>query len=674
MERDICSSALYQEAETCFRLARRPGTGQISDAGELDVSPDGRAVFTGVLAEPDGKLVTRICRIDLRSGDTRVLTAGSPADRSAKFSPNGRWIAFLSDRRGVGDFQLYLLDSVSGAISATPRVDGWVEYLKWSPDGSRILLGVAGHGADVTGVQGAIASKQIAHELPAWMPSVDAGEDDFRWRHVWLFELAANCVYRVKVADANIWEAAWFGNDALAAVISRGPGEDSWYTASLHIVDIRTARSREVYRPRYQLGLPCGSPSGKHVAVVEAVCSDRGVVAGDLLLLDTESGEIVRLDTRGLDVSHAEWRSDERLLLAGHRGFQTIVGLYDTATSSFAEKWVSEDITTGPTSSVYAKVAGIDDSGDCALVGEGFARAPEIAVIRDAHYLVVRSLSSPADADHFQSINSVQPVSWYAPDDLEIQGWLVRPHGQGPHPLVMVIHGGPVFHYRPTWSARGSAAALMLIRRGCALFMPNPRGSSGRGQDFARRVVGDIGGNDTHDYLSGIDHLVAAGIANPERLGVMGLSYGGFMTSWLVTQDSRFAAAVSVAPQTNHISHRLTSNIPHFVELFVADSYAGPASKCFERSPVFHAHNVKTPTLNVSGALDRCNPAAEALQFHNALLTNGVESVLLTYPREGHGIRSFPAVVDYAARVVGWFQKHLILGMETNQAETARAS
>jgi dipeptidyl aminopeptidase/acylaminoacyl peptidase len=250
-------------------------------------------------------------------------------------------------------------------------------------------------------------------------------------------------------------------------------------------------------------------------------------------------------------------------------------------------------------------------------------------------------------------------VRWKAPDDLEIQGWLVRPRGTGPHPLVMIIHGGPVSHHRPTWIARASAVAALLIQRGYALFYPNPRGSSGRGQDFARQVLGDMGGLDGLDCLAGLDHLVDQGIADAERLGVTGGSYGGFMTAWLITQDTRFAAAVAVVPMTNHVSHHLVSNIPHFVRLFLDDRYINPTGKYFARSPIMHAHNARTPTLNICGALDRCTPAEEAVQFHNALLENGVESVLVTYPCEGHGVRTFPALIDYAARVVDYFERHL---------------
>jgi dipeptidyl aminopeptidase/acylaminoacyl peptidase len=139
-------------------------------------------------------------------------------------------------------------------------------------------------------------------------------------------------------------------------------------------------------------------------------------------------------------------------------------------------------------------------------------------------------------------------------------------------------------------------------------------------------------------------------------VGVTGGSYGGFMASWLITQDQRFAAAASLAPITNHVSEHLTSNSSHVVALFLADEYTNPDGKYFQRSPIMHAHKARTPMLNICGALDRCTPPEEALQFHHALVENGVKSVLVTYPEEGHGIRKWPAAIDFTARLVGWFE------------------
>jgi dipeptidyl aminopeptidase/acylaminoacyl peptidase len=657
MQRDIRETALFRDAESLYRMLRQPGNGQLSDAAEVHVSSDGKhAVFAGAIMDKlDGVPPTRVCQIDLTSAHTQVLTSGPNTDRLPKYSPDGRHIAFLSDRHKVGDFQLYLLDTVSGETRTTVRVDGWVEYLHWSPDGRRVLLGVAGHGADLSGAQGAITSSQTAGAIPSWLPAVETGDESYRWRRAWVYELATKLVSQVGRAESNVWEMAWCGNEAFVAVTSPGPGEGLWYSAHLQIVDLKTGMGRDVYVPADQLGLPSASPSGRHLAIVEAICSDRWLVAGDLRIIETTSGNMHRVDTQGLDITYTEWRSERILLLAGHRGFETVVGIYDVDSQSFAQVWVSQDLSTGGR---YIAVSGIDEAGDCALIGESFTRSPEIAVIHQGVYRTVKSLDLGYSVLAKGTL-SVERVKWRAPDDLEIQGWLLRPKAQGPHPLIVSIHGGPVWHARPVWLGRGGLHFIMLLQRGFAVFLPNPRGSTGRGQEFARRVLGDMGGADTYDYLSGLDYLVGEGIADPDRLGVTGVSYGGFMASWLITQDSRFAAAVPVAPVTNYVTEYLLSNIPHWPALFLADTYTNLDGNFFSRSPIMQAHKTKTPTLNVCGALDRSAPPEEAVQFHNALLMNGVTSVLVTYPEEGHGIRKLPSLIDFATRVVSWFEEYL---------------
>jgi dipeptidyl aminopeptidase/acylaminoacyl peptidase len=655
MKRDIRETAVFRDAESLYQILRRPGSGLISDASEISGNGH-RAVFSGTMVDTlTSAPLTRLFMADLGIGTTRALTFGPNMDRSPKFSPDGQQIAFLSDRHKSGDFQLYLLDPITGASRPTPPVQGWIEYLQWSPDGKRILLGVAGYGADVAGAHGAIPSARTADGTPSWVPSVQVGGQDCGWRRVWIYQLEENRARPVSPSGSNIWEAAWWGNDAIAAVLSPGPGEGLWYSARLHLVDVATANSREIYSPTYQLGWPSGSPSGKRLAVVEAICSDRWLVAGELLIIDPTSGKARIIRTHGVDITYTEWRSDRYLLVAGHRRFEACVGLYDAETDSFRELWASQEITSGAR---YIAVSGLNERGDCVLVGEGFTRPPEIALIREGAYRSVKSFDL-GGADQFRAIHSIERVRWKAPDGLEIDGWLLRPQGDGPHPLVMYVHGGPVWQFRPLWLGRSGISALMLIQRGYAVFYPNPRGSAGRGQEFARLVLGDIGGADTYDYLSGLDDLVAKGIVNPKRLGVTGLSYGGFMTSWLITQDSRFAAAVPVGPHNNQVTQHLLSNIPQFLTLFLADTYANVGGKYYERSPLIHAHKTKTPTLNVCGALDRCTPPEEAMQFHQALLENGCISVLLCYPEEGHGIRQFPSVIDFTARVVMWFEAYM---------------
>lgn len=630
----------------------------ISDAA--DVSSNGReAAFAGTVADSlQATPPTRICVTDLSTAETRVITSGPNIDRYPRFAPDGRQIGFLSDRHQLGDLQLYLLDSMTGVVTKTPRVDGWAEYLQWSSDGTRVLLGVAAHGADVAGTQGATTSGRPDTHTPSWMPTVTGRDDEDRWRSAWVYRLPDNSLVRIGRTGCNVWEASWCGDQAIVGVVSSAPDESSWYSARLSSIDLRTGEERELYQPRDQVGLPACSPTGTHIAFVEAVCSDRWLVAGDLKLIEASTGAIRHIDTRGVDVTCIEWRSDHRLLVAGHRGHETVFGVYDVLTGQYSDVWSSGELTSGTR---LPAVAGLNDVGDCVLIAEGFSRGPELAVVRRGNYHTIRSFDV-GYGEQAAAIGGIEDVEWVAPDGLKIRGWFVWPQDvAGPYPVVMHVHGGPVTQWRPNFFGFGRRGAhlLPLLKRGYALFLPNPRGSTGRGQDFARRVVGDMGGADAQDLLSGLDHLVRRGMVDRSRVGVMGQSYGGFMTAWLITQDQRFAAAVAVAPISNQVTAHLISNIPTFVSMFLDDVYTNPTGQYFKRSPVMYAHQAKTPTLNVCGALDRCTPPEEAVQFHRALLENGVESLLVRYPEEGHGIRKLPAAIDYTARIVAWFEKHM---------------
>jgi hypothetical protein len=341
--RDIRTSELFQEIEAIHHTLRRPGTRQISDAAEIHVSPDGRqAVFAATIVDTlHGTPPTRIALVDLTSGDTRIITVGANTDRLPKFSPDGRHIAFLSDRQVPNNFQLYLMDWSTGAALPTPDVPGWLEYLHWSPDGTRVLLGIAGHGADVAGGQGAITSQPLREDFPSWLPAIETGNEGYRWRSAWVYELASRSVHQVSPAECNVWESVWCGNSAIAAVVSAGPSEGLWYTAHIALIDIATHEAQKIFTPADQLGWPSASPSGSALAFVEAVCSDRWIVAGTLKLVARGSQTAISVGTQGVDIAYTEWRSEDKLLVAGHRGFETVVGLIDAQSKIFSEVWCS---------------------------------------------------------------------------------------------------------------------------------------------------------------------------------------------------------------------------------------------------------------------------------------------------------------------------------------------
>jgi dipeptidyl aminopeptidase/acylaminoacyl peptidase len=655
LHQDIRDTDIYKEVQSICASVRQPGAGLVHDAVDVSAAANGKHIaFCGLLSETlESNPAARICVVDAETKDLRIVTYGPGIDRLPRFSPDGRTIAFLSDRHRAGDFQLFILDIATGAARSTPRVEGWVEYLHWAPHGDRVLLGVAGHGADISGGQGAIRSSRDSNAVE-WMPLVDSGEGEFRWRHLWLYDLNTNEVTRVTPDSINAWEACWCGNDALSFVSSPGPSEDLWYSATLSHLELASCQTQTLYTPGQQLGWPSATPSGHLLAIVEAKCSDRWIVAGELRLIDAVSGDCRKIDTHGIDVSYVEWRSETKLLLAGHRGCETVVGIHDIAGEKYRDVWSSEELTSVGR---YVSVSGIGENGDCALIGEGFLHAPEVGRIRTGEYETVRSLDV-GFSEWAQNLAEIENLEWSAPDGVHVQGWLAKPMGATRTPILLNVHGGPVWHWRPAWLGRSSGFMLALLKRGYSVFFPNPRGSIGWGQAFIEAVYGDPGGKDAQDILSGLDALVDRGHADPERIAVMGGSYGGFMTSWLITQDHRFACAISVSPHTNQFTERLLSNIPTFVDMLMADSHTDTNGRYFSRSPIMHAGGVQTPVLNVCGAQDACTPPEEAVQFHRAVLESGTRSILLTYPLEGHGVRSFPACIDFGARAVGWIEHH----------------
>ena len=247
---------------------------------------------------------------------------------------------------------------------------------------------------------------------------------------------------------------------------------------------------------------------------------------------------------------------------------------------------------------------------------------------------------------------------WESFDGLEIEGLLALPRERDDTalPLVVLVHGGPT----ATWGWTFPHVWVhMLAQDGYAVLLPNPRGSSGRGQEFARANLGEMGGGDLQDILAGVDALVADGIADTDRVAITGGSYGGFMSSWAVTQTDRFAAAIPFAVVTDWTSFHYTTNIGHFDALFLQGEPTEPAGPYPKWSPIFHAQKCKTPTLIIHGEDDLCTPLPQATEFYTALVEPGCEVELVVYPREGHGWTEREHQIDAWNRVQAWLETHV---------------
>jgi dipeptidyl aminopeptidase/acylaminoacyl peptidase len=307
-------------------------------------------------------------------------------------------------------------------------------------------------------------------------------------------------------------------------------------------------------------------------------------------------------------------------------------------------------------------VGGYQPSGAPVGAGDGFVvarssatRPPEIALVDGTSDRVLASTRHAGHDAMARHLGACESLSWEAPDGLTIEGLLMTPPGDGPFPLILDVHGGPVGATTDRWP---SVSSWLLLAEGYAILAPNPRGSSGRGRAFAEGVVGDMGGADALDDLAGVDALVARGRVDPSRIAVAGGSYGGFMAAWLPTIDGRFRAAVAISPVTDWYSEHFNSSLIDWVGDFLRAIPEEPGGEHHSRSPVMAGARLRTPTLLTAGLRDRATPPGQAIEMYRALRAQGVPAEVAVYPEEGHGVSSLPARIDLMTRVVTWLRRH----------------
>jgi dipeptidyl aminopeptidase/acylaminoacyl peptidase len=662
MERDLRESPLYGEVEEHFRKIYEPGFGRVTEPSDPRPSPDGRWVaFTGSLWEKlDGGPKSRICLAPMgrggsaggaETGNARQVSSGPEHDAGPRWSPDSRRLTFVSDRQEKGRMQLYAL-SVDGLgeAEALPDIEGTIEEHGWSPDGSRILVLAAGLHADSAGAEGS-GALESEKDLPDWTPRVDSWEDRQVWRRLWVVDVGSGDVRALSREDLNVWEAAWCGDRAVVAVASEDSGESSWYSAPLVMIDAATGEDRVIAKSDVQFGLPSGAPDGSRVAAIEAPCSDRQLVSGSVLIVDTDGTGDRRVEIEDADITWAAFRGDGRLAYTALRRGDTVVGHIDAATGHRDEEWSTTDAV-----GAWAPYAAPFGEDGFAFVRQGFDRPAEVAVVDGGSDRTIASFRHEGH-DHARSlVGRAERVTWNAPDGLELDGFFLAPEGDGPHPLILQVHGGPVWSYQESFPR---PSLSWLVSRGYAILMPNPRGSTGRGRAFLEAVIGDMGGDDARDDLAGVDALVERGDADPERIGVTGGSYGGYMSCWLPVVDQRFKAAVAISPVTDYYSQHWNSNIGEWDSWFLGGRPEDGAEQYRERSPVFFADRVTTPTLLTAGTEDRCTPPGQAMEFYRALRARAVPVEVAIYPGEGHGVRKFPAYLDLVARSTTWFERFM---------------
>jgi dipeptidyl aminopeptidase/acylaminoacyl peptidase len=603
--------------------------------GDLQLSPGGNRLAM-VVSEPPKPTGTRrnIWLYDFSSHALKQFTASAKADTRPRWSPDGQTLAFLSNRDG--DNQIYLIPVDGGEARPLTESKTGVSSFEWSPDGKRIAF-------ETTTAKTPEEEKKEKEKDDAQV----VGKPEERTL-LQVIDVESKALKTLVQGAWRISEYAWTPDGGSLILIATNGQLQELFSDKIYRVDSAEGKMTLIAAPAGPFRSIKVSADAKILAYVG--CRGDGPEPHDLIIQAFGGGEPRNFTARSIDrpVRTFAWEDGGRIFLAASTGFGNSFFTLTPDGKAERSEW-TPSLLVGS----YAK-----GKNGLAYVGESATQAPEFWVA-----------SSPAHAEkvsHFNrdwdDVKLAKPeiIRYPSFDKREIEAVLYRPEGAPPSapkpPAVILVHGGPT----GAWTDRFDPWAQLLAARGFVVLLPNIRGSTGYGYDFMVSNRFDWGGGDFKDVMAGADWLVRKTIADPNRLGIGGWSYGGYMAAWAVTQTTLFKASVSGAPMTD-LAFEYGAEA---ADINAGDTWAlgNPYENLTlftSRSPMTFVKNVKTPTLILCGENDMTDPVEQCYQFHRGLRRYGVETEFVVYPREGHGPREEKHRLDLLNRAVGWFEKYL---------------
>jgi dipeptidyl aminopeptidase/acylaminoacyl peptidase len=598
----------------------------------------GRVAWVEAFDAPEGPTsIVRVLDRKVVPPAAHTVTAGPSArrERDPAWAPDGRSIAFVSDAEGKDSPQLYVAnaDDAQPVARKLGRFSGALQRPRFSPDGRTIAV---------------LYTEGAAHPGPLEAVVAVTGEAESRVpvSRLELVDVATGETRALSRADLHVHEYDWSADGARFAVVgSAAPGDRHWWTSKLYVVDEATGADRVVLSPPTQIAEPRWSPDGRSIAFIGGLMSDEGYTGGDVLVVPAEGNGPARNLTPGM---HASATS-----LAWPKGTRILFGAMvdgGTAVEAVELSGKTQVLASGEDETI-ADAAFSGDGAVSAVVRESFTHPPELWAGEVGKW---QQLTHVNDAQH-PAWGDAKSVHWKS-DGRDVQGWLIAPPKLDPGkraPMIVLVHGGPAGAFTPEFYP-----PFVLASEGSYLFLPNPRGSYGLGEAFTAANVKDFGHGDMRDVLAGIDEVVRTAPIDDQHLMLYGWSYGGYMTMWMVTQTTRFRAAVAGAGIADWRSYWGQNEISDWlVPYFGASVYDDP--KAYARSsPIEFIKRVKTPTLVMVGERDGECPLPQSQEFWRGLQAQGVETKLVVYPGEGHMFRDPEHLRDRLVRILRWFESH----------------
>jgi dipeptidyl aminopeptidase/acylaminoacyl peptidase len=618
---------------------------------QVALSPDGMKVawveeLRDARGVETGNSAILAATIDGKAPAQRVTASSRAphAESDLAWAPDSRRIAFLSDAEKAGQLQLYLAGVAGQPAKRLTNVKGFLASPKFSPDGRTIA---------VLFTENAV---RAAGPLVASAPETGEIKDAFFEQRLALIDIATGKLRQVSPADSYVYEFDW-APDSLHLVVTSalGNGDNNWYIAELSVLDAATGLMKSIHKPTLQIAMPAWSPDGATIAFIEGLMSDESSVGGDIFVVPAEGGPPRNLTPdRKTSASWLTWTRERRIVAGEFAGGDSSVVSLDPRTGQSEELYRGADHvsagTWGPSVSISS------DGRVSAAMRSSFASAPEVWAGTNGTWKQVTHRNKSAKP----AWGEAKSIRWKS-DEFEVQGWLVYPSGFDPakkYPLVVSVHGGPGAAVQSTWPSSDDFS-MALAASGYFVLFPNPRGSFGNGEAFTRANVRDFGYGDLRDILAGLEEAGKVAPIDPNRLGVTGWSYGGYMSMFAVTQTHRFKAAMAGAGIANYQSYYGQNKIDQWMIPFFGKSVYDEPEIYARSSPITFIKKVKTPTLVIVGDSDAECPTPQSYEFWHALKTLGVETQLVVYEHEGHMFVKPEHKRDRIRRTVAWFDAHL---------------
>ncbi|MDZ4805490.1 MAG: S9 family peptidase [Candidatus Eisenbacteria bacterium] len=609
----------------------------LAQAYEPRIAPDGSQVAF-VLADSIDPTLRQIV-LAPTSGGVRPhpLTAGGRSADRPRWTPDGRHLLFLSALKDTAARQVQIIAVAERESRPLTGEARGVVDMAVAPDGEQLVYLVPG-------------SRSTGGD-PIDAAARPAGS---RLR---LRRIDDPTTTTISPDTANVWKFAWSPDSKRLAVLFTRPGPfGEWRRGRLAVLDLIDNRWSPVpgrWDPTNNLAWNPGSDS---LAVYALPASDYSYpILHVVPVTDGKAGIPIRLTPpeQTETFSQVAWTEGGGLVvmaLAGVRSFLARVDPRTRRVTRLAECWTELDVdfSMNGAGTLTWLSGGLDGPSDVYSLLPGEREPRRLSILNPQ--LAERMWAPPI------------VTTWTSFDGRKIEGILFEPPAATPRPCPMVVmpHGGPSWQWALGFYADCHNPARYLAERGYAVFLPNPRGSTGYGEEFNALNRRDLGGGDWRDIDAGVDSLVAAGLADPSRLAIDGFSYGGFLAAWSVARSDRYRCAVVGAGPMNFLSGYVEDDLsPYWQEEYLGGPPWGDARRYLDRSPITFVAGVREPVLIVHGQDDIRVPLAQSRELFAALTDQGTPVEFRIYPREPHGFNERRHQVDYMERQWQWFERHL---------------